>query len=374
MKVGIDTFGCDHGRSGLGSYLTSLVHNLPSGSDMTFELFGSEMDRYTYVGDRDFRFEPVAVPDSLRAERYWHMFKVNKYGKRQSYDAILYASGPRMMPKKFSIPGVAVVNDIFSNLSELSDDRFFRSHMKKGLSNVDCIITPSHYVKKDLEDAGIKCKKIVVIHNGIDHSQFYPAQEILHESQTVDIKPFAIKRPYIIYASRMQNEGKKHVELVKAFTLFKEKTGLPHRLVLAGTETKYGEQVHRAVFESSAASDIFITGYFPHENFPELYRCAEACIFPSVTEGAGLSVIEAMASGIPVACSESGALKEIAGRNAVYFNPDDIGEMEKAIEKVVTDGDTRKTLIEGGLAWTKQFSWEKTASATVDVFRQICGE
>lgn len=371
MKVGIDTFGCEHGRSGLGSYLTSLVHNLPSGRDMVFELFGPEVDRYTYIGDRDFHFVPVSVPDSLTAERWWHIFKANKFGRRQSYDAILYASGPRMIPKKFKIPGVAVANDIVSNLFLQNDDWFFRQQMKRGLSHVDCIITPSQYVRKDLEKSNIKCRKIVVIHSGIDHSLFYPAQDLVQDSQTVDIKPFAIKRPYIVYASRMENAEKKHVELVKAFTVFKEKTKLPHRLVLAGSESRYGEHVHRAVFESSAASDIFITGYFPHESFPELYRGAEACIFPSVTEGAGLSVLEAMATGIPVACSDSGALKEIAGQNALFFNSSDIGDMADAIEKVTTDDTLRKKIVEGGLVWAKRFSWEKNAAATVDVFRQL---
>ena len=371
MKVGIDTFGCDHGRSGLGSYLSSLVHNLPSGGDVDFELFGPEVDRYTYMGDRDFRFEPVSVPDSLTAERWWHIFKANKFGRKQSYDAILYAAGPRMIPKKFKIPGVAVANDIVSSLLMQNDDWFFRRQMMRGLSHVDCIITPSQYVKKDLEKSNIKCRKIVVIHSGIDHSLFYPAQDIDTGSQTVDIKPFAIKKPYIVYASRMENQEKKHVELVKAFTMFKEKTHLPHRLVLAGSESKYGEQVHKAVFESSAAGDIFITGYFPHESFPELYRCAEACVFPSVTEGAGLSVIEAMATGIPVACSDSGALKELAGQHAVFFNSDDIEDMESAIEKVILDDSLRTKLIDGGLEWSKRFSWEKNAAATVDVFHQL---
>ncbi len=373
MKVGIDTFGCDHGRSGLGSYLASLVRNLPTTGDMTFDIFGPEIDRYTYAGDREFHFEPVSVPDSLTAERCWHLFKVNSFGKKQSYDAILYASGPRMIPKRFSVPGVAVVNDIVSNLFEQNDDLFFRQQMKRGLSHADCIIVPSLYVKKDLEKSGIKCKKIVVIHNGIDHSLFYPNQDLTLHGQEVDIKPFAIKKPYIIYASRMQNEGKKHVELVKAFTMFKEKTKSPCRLVLAGSEDSYGEQVHRAVFESSAASDIFITGYFPHENFPDLYRSAEACVFPSMTEGAGLSVLEAMACGIPVACSSGGAIKELVGQNALFFNPDDLDDMEGALEKILMDESLRKKLSEGGIQWTKRFSWEKTASETVDVFRQLKG-
>ncbi|MBR6296470.1 MAG: glycosyltransferase family 1 protein [Treponema sp.] len=376
MKVGIDTFGCDHGRSGIGTYLMSLVRNLPENKnngnmDIEFELFGAEMDRFTFTGDKSFKFESVAVPESLVAERYWHTFKVNSFGKKHGYDAIVYSAGPRMLPRSFKVPGIAVVHDIVSNLFEQSDDFWFRRQMKKGLSHADCIITPSQYIKKDLERSGIRCRKIEVIHNGIDHSLFYPRTDLGDGEEIVDIKPFAIKRPYIIYASRMQNEGKKHVELVKAFSMFKEKTGLPHRLVLAGSEGAYGEMVHKAIFDSSFSSDIFVTGYFPHENFPELYRNADACVFPSVTEGVGLSVLEAMACGIPVACSQAGAMGEMAGSNALFFDSENLEEMSDAIEKIVCDSALRKKLSADGLEWTKRFSWEKTAAATLELLKNL---
>ena len=368
MKVGIDTFGCDHGRSGIGSYLLSLVPSLPSLPEVTYTLFGPEMDRYTYSSDKDINFTSVNVPDSLTAERIWHFFNVNSFGKKQKYDAILYTAGSRMLPLRYRVPGIAVVNDIVSNLFLKTDDAWLQKKIKKGLSNADCIIAASQYIRKDLERAGINNKNIEVIHNGIDHSLFYP--RAIESEDTIDIKPFAIKRPYFIYASRMQSSEKKHVELINAFSLFKEKTHLPHRLVLAGADGPYSDEVHNAAFHSSAASDIFLTGYFPHESFPELYRGAEACIFPSVNEGVGLPVIEAMATGLPVACAKAGALSEIAGNNALYFDSDNIEEMESVMEQIVNDQSLRQKLISGGLEWTKRFDWEKTAALTLDVIKK----
>jgi glycosyltransferase involved in cell wall biosynthesis len=368
MKVGIDTFGCDHGRSGIGSYLLSLVPCLPVQPEVTYDLFGPEMDRYTYTGENGINFVSANVPDSLAAERFWHLFNVNSFGKKQKYDAILYPAGARMLPLSFRIPGVAVVNDIVSNLFQNADDPWLRKQIRKGLSRADCIIAASQYIRKDLERFGIKNEHVEVVHNGIDHSLFYP--RTIESEETIDIKPFAIKRPYFIYASRMASEEKKHVELIKAFTLFKQKTNLPHRLVLAGSDGPYSDIVHKAAFESPAANDIFLTGYFPHESFPELYRGAEACIFPSVNEGVGLPVIEAMATGLPVACAKAGALTEIAGNNALYFNADNIDEMESVMEQIVTDKQLRAKLTAGGLEWTKRFDWEKTASLTIDVLKK----
>ena len=367
MKFGIDTFGCDHGRSGRGSYLLSLVRSLPS--DCEFELFGTEVDRYTYTSDLPLKYIGVNVPDSLAAERYWHFFRANKFCRKNSYDSVLYTAGARLLPSSFSVPGVAVVNDILSAAFASGEDAFARWQIKKGLSSVNCVIASSEYVREDILRSGISPRRIEVVHNGIDHSLFFPTDVLDSGGEIIDIKPFAIKRPYIIYASRMQSAEKKHIELIKAFSIFKQKTGFPHRLVIAGSEGPFGEQVHKAAFSSTAASDIFITGYFPHENFPELYRNSEACIFPSVNEGVGLPVPEAMATGVPVACSSSGALREIAGDSALFFNSDDVEEMAFCIERIITDRALRRKLIESGIRRAADFSWEKTAQKTVEILK-----
>jgi glycosyltransferase involved in cell wall biosynthesis len=369
MKIGIDTFGCDHGRSGIGSYLHSFTANLPQLPDVEFELFGSEIDRYTYNSASEIPFKAVAVPDSLGAERCWHYFRLNAFASACGYDAVLFPSIEKVLPLSARTPGVAIVNSIVSNT--LREDRDWALHMqvRRGLSKARKVIAASQYVRKDLVRNGINPEKIEVIHNGIDHRLFFPQMQI--DSETVNIKPFAIKRPYFIYGSRLAGPDKKHIELIKAFTLFKERTHLPHRLVLAGAEGAYSEEVHKAAFQSAAASDIFLTGFFPHESFPQLYAGADACIFPSENEGVGLPVLEAMATGIPVACSKAGALPEMGGPAALYFDSNNIEEISAAMEKIVTDGALREKMVAEGIEWTKRFDWGTTVSMTIDVIRKI---
>ncbi|MBQ9238329.1 MAG: glycosyltransferase family 4 protein, partial [Treponema sp.] len=158
-------------------------------------------------------------------------------------------------------------------------------------------------------------------------------------------------------------------ELIRAFTLFKERTKLPHRLVLCGSDGDYSEEIHRAAARSVVASDIFLTGFFPHESFPQLYAGADACIFPSVNEGVGLPVIEAMATGIPVACSNGGALPEIGGPSPLYFDADNIDEIELAMERLVLDTALRSSMIAAGIKWAAQYNWEKTVLRTIEVLR-----
>ena len=369
MKVGIDTFGCGHGKSGLGSYLSSLTSHLINTEENSFELFGSEIDRYTYGADNGLLYNSVNLPDSRKAERIWHYMGANFFARKHKYNVVLYAAGSHYLPLYFKVPGVAVVNDVLSELyaSDLIDSKTLRIII--GLKNASHIIAASQYIRKDLVKLGIPEEKITVIHNGIDHSEFYPRE--LLSPNLVDIKPFAIKRPYFIYASRMSSLTKKHVELIKAFSIFKEKTHLEHRLVIAGSEGEATEDIKQAILDSKYASDIFITGFFPREGFPMLYSASEGAIFPSVNEGVGLPVLEAMATGVPVACSNEGALPEFAGNNAIYFDSDNIEQMALVIEQLAMDSALRKKLIAGGIEWTKRFDWSKTAEKTIELLKKV---
>ncbi len=365
MKVGIDTFGCDHARSGLGSYLLSFTGSLPPAGDLQFELFGSEIDRYTYTSGRDIPFRPVDIPDSLIAERMWHFARLKSFARTQEYGAVIFPAAERVLPVSFRTPGIAVVNSILSGLVRKGGDRTQKFQILRGLRKIQRIIAASRFLRDDLVGLGIDAAKIEVVYNGIDHKSFFPG---LSYSDTVDIKPFAVKRPYFIYGSRLSSPEKKHIELIRAFTLFKEKTRLPHRLVLAG-DGPYSEEIHKAAFASPYSSDIFLTGFFPHESLPQLYSGADACVFPSVNEGAGLPVLEAMATGIPVACSRSGALPEIGGDVALYFDSDNIEEMAFVLEKIVSDSDLRAKMSGGGIERAGEFNWETTVSRTVGIVR-----
>lgn len=370
MKIGIDTFGCGHGKSGIGTYLLSLVANLQNTDELTFELFGSEQDRYTYSSDSNFKYRGIKLKDKFEKEVSWHKYWFNDFTRRRKYDAVLVPAAALMFPSKFKTKVIAVVNSIISE--SVTVDSGLRGKtpvLIKNLSKAHRIIAASSHIKKDLEKLGIDGSKIAIVFNGINHSLFYPRDMVVQS--TVEIKPFSIRRPYFVYASSMVSDSKKHIELISAFTRFKQKTGLPHRLVLAGSEGESTPSVKLAARSSLAARDIFITGFYPHDSFPELYSYSEGCVFPSVNEGVGLPVLEAMATGIPVFCSKMGALGEVAGNNALFFDSDNIDDIADCFEKIATDKELRKKLVEDGKQWAKRFSWEKTAQKTSEVILEL---
>ena len=144
MKIGIDTFGCEHGKSGIGSYLSSISQKFQNTDEVNFELFGAEIDRYTYGRDSNLAFESVLLPDTERAEKAWHVLACGFFAKKQKYDAILFPAASYAMPVFFTTPSVAIVNDIVSELFK-TQNLAEHARIKTSLKKVNKIIVPSRF-------------------------------------------------------------------------------------------------------------------------------------------------------------------------------------------------------------------------------------
>lgn len=368
MKIGIDTLGCEHSKSGFGSYLLYFLKNIPADSPYEFELFGSELDRYVYSSEKEKTFVSVKLSDNLKAEQRWHKSKICKFVKKQKYDLIIFPAVENVIAeKKLSAKSIAVMSSIYSNV--IRNSRKNKHQIKKGLTNCTLIIAATNFIKQDLINNGFSPDKIQVVYNGIDHKLFFPS--IQDESEYVEIKPFAIKRPYFIYGSRLSGQDKKHIELIKAFNLFKKNTNNPHRLVLVGNDGDYSEEIRKEAYNSDYASDIFLTGYFPLESFSRLYAGATACVFPSVNEGIGMPVLEAMACGIPVLCSNGGALTEVGGDVPLYFDSDNIKMIADFMQQIIDDKKLAKEKSEASLSRASLFNWEETVQKTLSLAKNL---
>lgn len=370
MKIGIDTVGLNHGRSSMGLYLISVLSNLNVlNDDVQIELFGSEVDRYTFGNESNYTYKSFLSLEGSVFEKFWHKFSMPGFARRNQYDIVFYRVGINCYPFTGKVKGIAFVHEIISETLKELDNFSLRKNLIKSLKKATAIIVSSEYIKNDLISLGIKAEKIFVVYIGIDHEHFYHRSDITDD--TVVVKPFAIKRPFLIYPSSVTDEKKNHVKLIKGFSEFKKKTNFPHRLVLAGSEGKGAKLARKAASNSEFMSDIFLTGYFPHQNLSDLLSCSEACIFPSKIEGVGLPVLEAMASGIPVVCANAGALPEITAGNALFFDPDKPEQISSCIERILTDSELKEKLVENGIERAKSFTWEKNIEQMRSVIHSI---
>ena len=159
--------------------------------------------------------------------------------------------------------------------------------------------------------------------------------------------------------------------LIKAFELFKEETKLPHRIVFAGSDDHGADWIRSVAASSKYKNEIFFTGDFPSNSLPGLYAAASFVVIPSRYEGFGQGAIEAMASGIPVACARAAALPETAEHAALYFDPLSAEDMADRMITLATDSEIYETCRAAGLERAKLFAWDSCAERTMQILREI---
>jgi glycosyltransferase involved in cell wall biosynthesis len=172
--------------------------------------------------------------------------------------------------------------------------------------------------------------------------------------------------PYFLFVGNV--EPRKNLErLIEAFARVPEKD---YELLIAGNHWYRAAEVHAKARSMGLNGRVKFLGYVPREDLPALYSGATAFVYPSLLEGFGLPVIEAMACGAPVITSDGSALKEVAGDAAVLVNPESVGDITDALVRVAENEGERAELSKRGLARAAQFSWTKTAELTLDAYRQ----
>jgi glycosyltransferase involved in cell wall biosynthesis len=219
------------------------------------------------------------------------------------------------------------------------------------------IISDSHSTKSDLvEYFGIQPERIKVVYLGVGE-EFYP-QKI--DSVLKLRKKYQIKTPYLLSVGT--REPRKN--LLKTITAFKKTIHKDITLVIAGN-FGWGEDIGKH-------PDIQVLGYVPQTELPALYSGAVSFLYPSLYEGFGLPVLEAMACGCPVITSDRGSLKEIAGACAIIVDPDNEAALVEAIKTVLNfSKGKREQIIKQGLNHAKGFTWQKTAQQTLDVYKSL---
>ena len=372
MKIGIDTFASDSGQSAIGAYLLHLLKRIPP-SGARYELFGWEFDKFAYSDVApDLEFIPRCSIKGRYANSFWHLVKYPKLAQSRAWKACFFPAAHKLLPSKSPCPTVGVVHDM-APWWDRKNKEYFNTLVKfllpNALRNLDRIIAVSQWVKEELIDiTGINENRIEVVYNGIDSSSFFPRPR--GEESVLLIQPFSFRRPYVLYASRLEHPIKNHLKLIEAFGIFKERTRYPHRLVLAGGDSKGSDRVKEAVDASPYRNDIFLTGHFPGSSLPELYSGADIVVIPSLYEGFGMGVLEAMASDVPVACARAASLPETAEHAALYFDPNDEEDMADRMVMLTSNRELHRECRRLGLERVKHFSWDKCAMRTLEIIQE----
>jgi glycosyltransferase involved in cell wall biosynthesis len=183
-----------------------------------------------------------------------------------------------------------------------------------------------------------------------------------------------INAPFVFSVGDLQPR-KNQIGLIKAFSeLLNAHSHLQHHLVLTGKETWFTPKVREAARHSGFAERIHFTGFVEDAELLELYNACDCFVFPSFYEGFGLPILEAMACGKAVACSNTSAMPEVADGAGLLFNPRNTGDITRAMADILRDPALRGRMERLGLQRATQFTWQKSARATLDVYAEVVRE
>jgi len=182
---------------------------------------------------------------------------------------------------------------------------------------------------------------------------------------------FQLPAPYILSVGDLQPR-KNHIGLIRAFAeLVKNFPQLRHRLVLAGKETWFAPKVREAAKESGVGDRIRFLGFVTDQDLLHLYNACDLFVFPSFYEGFGLPIVEAMACGRAVTCSNTSAMPEVADGAAILFDPHSVPEMTRAMADLLRDAELRSRMERLGQQRAAHFNWQKSGQKTLEVYYDV---
>jgi len=376
MKLLVSCIPYDGGKSGISVYVREVVRELcRQGHELTLLCEPGEDEAgirqpTTDNARTDAGRRMAGVVHVVHAPRWtrravfsmmWHLFVLPFWirRRRRDFDGFVICAANRRVCAWYPIPTTATVHDLanFHIPGKYSRLRmFYLAHVLPHFAKkAQRLVAVSGATKADMVKFW-KCREgdVTVLYNGLRTSEF--------GLQTGSGSPKSEVRS-LLYISRIEHPGKNHVRLIEAYGRLPKAVAEAHPLVIAGADWKDAETVHAAAAASPHAAFIRFTGFVPDGEMEKLWGEAGFYVFPSLFEGFGLSLVEAMARGIPCACSNNGSLGEIAGDAAITFDPQSVGEIAAALLRLVSEPEQeRAARIARGREWVKRYSWADHAA------------
>jgi glycosyltransferase involved in cell wall biosynthesis len=340
MKIALDaTYSLGEGLSGVGLYSREILSGLAQAHpEIGFEWW------YRWQAYR--RSRSAALPQARRrllAEPLW--------GPR---GADLFHGLNQRLPKARMRRAIATFHDLFVMTGEYSTPEFrkrFTEQARDAAARADGIIAVSEFTKRQVvELLGYSKDRVFVVHHGTRALRFP-----------------SVPREQVVLSVGAIQKRKNTARLVEAF----ESLGGEWRLVLAGSLGYGAWEIGQRIEASKARGRISVLGYVTPEELAKWYARAAIFAFPSLDEGFGMPVLEAMAAGVPVLTSNRSALPEVGGDAALLADPGDVQEIAGALQRLAVDEGLRDELAEKGKARAALFTWEKAVGETWEVYKRI---
>jgi glycosyltransferase involved in cell wall biosynthesis len=366
MKIGLDLRMIE-GGSGIGRYVSEVsLAILENDKSNQYVLFFYELTpRLKSIYEK---FGHKMVETKIKHYSFEEQLRLPGILRKEKLDLVHF---PHFnVPIFYNRPFVVTIHDLtHTRFPGRKKSHFFHrvaynavlaSAIKKSVR----IIAVSEATKKEiLEYFGVDSAKIQVVYEGINKNY-----KLLDKDQAFDYvtNRFSITKPYILYVG-VWRRYKNLINLAKAFELLK-KEDIDAQLVLVGEEDPVYPEIGQAIRSSKSFADMKVLGHVSDSDLNNLYNACSLCVLPSLAEGFGLTVLEAAAAGVPIACSDIPSLREVLGQAAIYFDPNNVENMTDVMINILHDPTRAEELANLGLARVRQFDWNKSAAETIKIY------
>ena len=399
MRLLVSCIPYDGGKSGISVYVREVVRELEAqGHELTLlrepearaEASAVEKLKVEKLkSSQPFNLSTSQPFNCISAPRWtrrpalsmlWHLFVLPFWIRRhrREFDGFVICAANRRVCVWYPLPTAATVHDLanFHIPGKYSRLRmFYLAHILPHYAKkAQRLVAVSGATKTDMVKFWhCRDEDVTVLYNGLVASrQSLVASRQSSNDHSLTTNDYALTT--ILYISRIEHPGKNHVRLIEAYSRLPREVAEAHPLVIVGSDWKDAEVVHEAAAGSRHADLIRFTGFAGGEALERIWAEAGFYVFPSLFEGFGLSLIEAMAKGIPCACSNNGSLGEIAGDVAVTFDPESVDEIAAALEKLLGEPqEAREARVARGLEWVKRFSWADHAKGLARLIEETGG-
>jgi glycosyltransferase involved in cell wall biosynthesis len=311
----------------------------------------------------------VARLPSLPSRRLWQLGHLYLARWAHRLDVLDLAESP--MPGFFSKRATTTIYDIapvlFPSFFPLKGRLFYQMALPFGAKHLGRIAVPSQCTKDDVvTHLSADPAKVTVVSRGVD-SRFQPARHF--EPIAAVKRRYRLPDRFILYVGTI--EPRKNLpRLIGAYRRLREE-GVRHGLVIAGGRGWLCDDVFEAAGRDGLGEHIVFTGHVSEDDLLALYQSADVFAYPSLYEGFGLPVLEAMACGVPVVCSDRSSLPEAAGDAALLVDPTDESAIAAALARALDDDDLRREMVARGLRRAREFTWDRVARNFLSIYQDV---
>lgn len=374
MRITIDYTPAVHQNAGIGRLTRGLVDALAADvgeHELTLVVYGRPAGGAKVGAPAGCRVRVIPVSNRWLTIG-WHRLRLPFPATWLTGACDVYHASDFVLPPLRQAAGLLTVHDLsFLTVPECAEAglrRFLTAVVPRSVSRADLILADSESTRRDLVTLlGAAPERVVVVYPGVE-PRFRPPRDpsVLAGVRT---KYGLGDGPFVLGVGKLEPR-KNWTGLIAAWARLRREAGLGHRLVLAGSKGWLYEAIFEAADSSGLKHDIVFTGFVDDADLPALYAAADVFALPSRYEGFGIPVVEAMACGTPVVCSNNSSLPEAAGDAALTVPATDEEALAAALRRLITDRSLHATLRQRGIDHARRFTWDAAARTLLSAYEQ----